>query len=204
MALRAARRIFVSSSHAFFPRRALAPLGRRFATDADSHNDFAPKSKISGDAELIAQLSKVTVVGRWIKHNKQNAKCRLSVSQIVKDHKVVLFMKGTPEQPMCGFSAKVVKLLHMNGESKEPLFNTRGPYRDPTGAHKMQVPRSMLLTSYRTRRYGALSKSSLAGQRSRNCTSTATSLAVVTLRRKCTTAGSWGSFCSRVARRWVA
>ena len=24
-------------------------------------------------------------------------------------------MKGTPEQPMCGFSAKVVKLLHING-----------------------------------------------------------------------------------------
>jgi monothiol glutaredoxin len=29
-------------------------------------------------------------------------------------HRIVLFMKGTAEQPMCGFSAKVVKILAMN------------------------------------------------------------------------------------------
>lgn len=29
----------------------------------------------------------------------------------IKTNKVVIFMKGTPEQPMCGFSARTVEIL---------------------------------------------------------------------------------------------
>ena len=36
---------------------------------------------------------------------------------LVKNNDVVLFMKGTAEQPMCGFSARVVAIL-MNHEVK--------------------------------------------------------------------------------------
>ena len=35
--------------------------------------------------------------------------------QIVKGNKVVLFMKGTPQQPMCGFSGQVVRILNHHG-----------------------------------------------------------------------------------------
>eukprot|EP01138_Halocafeteria_seosinensis_P002033 gb/GECG01002082.1/.p1 GENE.gb/GECG01002082.1/~~gb/GECG01002082.1/.p1 ORF type:complete len:158 (+),score=17.39 gb/GECG01002082.1/:1-474(+) len=35
--------------------------------------------------------------------------------QLVKSYPAFLFMKGTPEQPMCGFSAQVVKALHDEG-----------------------------------------------------------------------------------------
>lgn len=38
-----------------------------------------------------------------------------TVERIKKDissHKIVLFMKGTPEQPQCGFSAQAVKALN--------------------------------------------------------------------------------------------
>jgi monothiol glutaredoxin len=34
---------------------------------------------------------------------------------LVKDKKVVLFMKGDPSAPMCGFSRLVVQILHMHG-----------------------------------------------------------------------------------------
>lgn len=34
-----------------------------------------------------------------------------SIAQTIKDHAVVLFMKGTPAAPLCGFSAQVVKIL---------------------------------------------------------------------------------------------
>jgi monothiol glutaredoxin len=34
------------------------------------------------------------------------------ISQILHQHPVVLFMKGTPDQPRCGFSARVVDVLH--------------------------------------------------------------------------------------------
>jgi monothiol glutaredoxin len=33
------------------------------------------------------------------------------ISQTVTEHPVVVFMKGTPEQPRCGFSALVVQIL---------------------------------------------------------------------------------------------
>ena len=33
------------------------------------------------------------------------------ISKAVTDHPVVLFMKGEPEQPRCGFSAVVVQIL---------------------------------------------------------------------------------------------
>ena len=34
------------------------------------------------------------------------------IADTVKDHQVVLFMKGVPEQPQCGFSATVVSILN--------------------------------------------------------------------------------------------
>lgn len=34
-----------------------------------------------------------------------------TISNIVNNHKVVLFMKGTPQFPQCGFSAKAVQIL---------------------------------------------------------------------------------------------
>ena len=33
------------------------------------------------------------------------------IENTVKNNKVMLFIKGTPEEPMCGFSAKVVGIL---------------------------------------------------------------------------------------------
>lgn len=37
------------------------------------------------------------------------------IEQHIKDNKVFLFMKGTPEEPMCGFSAQVVQVLKHHG-----------------------------------------------------------------------------------------
>ena len=33
----------------------------------------------------------------------------------IESHPIVLYMKGTPEQPMCGFSAQVVAALKSHG-----------------------------------------------------------------------------------------
>ena len=35
------------------------------------------------------------------------------IKKIIEDNKVVLFMKGTPKMPMCGFSAAVVSILNI-------------------------------------------------------------------------------------------
>lgn len=36
---------------------------------------------------------------------------REAISGAIADNEVILFMKGTPEQPMCGFSARTVAIL---------------------------------------------------------------------------------------------
>jgi monothiol glutaredoxin len=36
---------------------------------------------------------------------------REAIAQAIEEHKVILFMKGTPEAPACGFSARTVAIL---------------------------------------------------------------------------------------------
>jgi Glutaredoxin len=60
----------------------------------DSHSDFAPQRK--------------TVV-------TDEAKAIELIQQHVKENPVMLYMKGKPAQPMCGFSAKVVQMLNDEG-----------------------------------------------------------------------------------------
>jgi len=40
---------------------------------------------------------------------------RDSIQQAIADNPVILFMKGTPDQPMCGFSARTVGILQTVG-----------------------------------------------------------------------------------------
>ena len=58
---------------------------------ADSHPDFKPQTKVAedaSDAELLKQIE------GW-----------------VKDNKIVLFMKGSQQAPLCGYSRFVVEVL---------------------------------------------------------------------------------------------
>lgn len=45
----------------------------------------------------------------------QNSGSKEHIDGLVKDGKVVLFMKGTPDAPMCGFSRLAVQCLQMHG-----------------------------------------------------------------------------------------
>ena len=38
-----------------------------------------------------------------------------TIREQVQKHRVVLYMKGSPQQPMCGFSATATQLLKMSG-----------------------------------------------------------------------------------------
>ena len=40
---------------------------------------------------------------------------RTAIEQAIEEHEVILFMKGTPEQPRCGFSARTVAALESVG-----------------------------------------------------------------------------------------
>ena len=43
------------------------------------------------------------------------AQLREQIQQAIADNQVILFMKGTPEQPRCGFSARTVAALEATG-----------------------------------------------------------------------------------------
>ncbi len=43
------------------------------------------------------------------------------ISQVIKEHKIILFMKGDKEMPMCGFSSHVVGILQSYGVEFETV-----------------------------------------------------------------------------------
>ncbi|XP_056150391.1 glutaredoxin-related protein 5, mitochondrial [Lampris incognitus] len=45
------------------------------------------------------------------------------LGEMVKKNKVVVFIKGTPAQPMCGFSNAVVQILRMHGVDEYAAYN---------------------------------------------------------------------------------
>ncbi|MBN3323560.1 GLRX5 protein, partial [Atractosteus spatula] len=47
----------------------------------------------------------------------------VELGELVKKDKVVVFMKGTPAQPMCGFSNAVVQILRMHGVDEYASYN---------------------------------------------------------------------------------
>jgi monothiol glutaredoxin len=47
----------------------------------------------------------------------------LEVEKLVKQNEVVIYMKGSPEFPMCGFSARAVAVLKAAGVGKIASFD---------------------------------------------------------------------------------
>jgi monothiol glutaredoxin len=45
----------------------------------------------------------------------ENNEVRAAIAQAIAEHRVILFMKGNPEAPACGFSARTVAALQSAG-----------------------------------------------------------------------------------------
>ena len=58
---------------------------------------------------------------RLITYRLLSTEARAKIASAVKADPVVLFMKGTPEQPQCGFSRAVVQILDLHGVPGEKL-----------------------------------------------------------------------------------
>lgn len=52
-----------------------------------------------------------------------NEDIRNRIDEMVKGHKVVLFMKGSPHMPMCGFSASAVETLRSAGATEVAAYD---------------------------------------------------------------------------------
>jgi len=74
--------------------RGLLPASIRVRRFTDSHDDFKPKK-----TEVASEMRDVLVL----------------IEKQVKEHDIMLFMKGTPSQPQCGFSLQTVRVLNAVG-----------------------------------------------------------------------------------------
>lgn len=64
-------------------------------------SDFEPLPMSSSEATATAPAAA----------NEQTDPIRDAIAQAIDEHRVILFMKGTPEAPACGFSARTVAAL---------------------------------------------------------------------------------------------
>ncbi len=86
------RSLATNSASRRFACQSSKAFSTRFFSN-DSHDDFAPKRKeISDDDEALK-----------------------IIKEHVESNRIMLYMKGNPSMPMCGFSATVVKVLQDEG-----------------------------------------------------------------------------------------
>ena len=93
--LRALNRVPISVARAV---SACVPLARVPAVFFSSHPDFEPRVKAPASAPAGGKEADTA-----------------RVKGLLAANPVVLFMKGSPSQPQCGFSAQAVRLLQANG-----------------------------------------------------------------------------------------
>ena len=64
-----------------------------------------------------------------------NPELKQQVEDVLKDNRVLLFMKGTPEMPRCGFSMRVVGVLEQMGTEYGAIdvLPILDPLREVTG-----------------------------------------------------------------------
>ncbi|GAW80773.1 1-cys-glutaredoxin-like protein-1 [Plasmodium gonderi] len=73
-----------------------------FSASCEDKKNGIPESKMRNDVDDFKDFEKSDVY--------QTLKTK--IKEILENEKIVLFMKGTPENPLCGFSANVVKILN--------------------------------------------------------------------------------------------
>jgi monothiol glutaredoxin len=87
----------------------------RLAHDAAVIDDQARKSSISLGMQRVSGYIYMQQAGSRAVANGAARGCKMSIEQFieneVKSNDVVLFMKGTPQFPQCGFSGQVVQIL---------------------------------------------------------------------------------------------
>lgn len=105
-----------------------SPLARCLRLETDSKASQALRGALSGlrpgatysSANLTARISRSLQQARLLSQEVRNA-----IDKAVASAPVVLFMKGTPETPQCGFSRTSIQILGLQGvdPAKFTAFN---------------------------------------------------------------------------------
>jgi monothiol glutaredoxin len=66
---------------------------------------------MSSQPESLPMMSSTAEPSAAPAPGEQTNPIREAISEAISEHKVILFMKGTPDAPACGFSARTVAIL---------------------------------------------------------------------------------------------
>jgi monothiol glutaredoxin len=66
---------------------------------------------MSSQPEPLPMMSSTAEPSAAAAPGEQANPIREAISEAISEHKVILFMKGTPDAPACGFSARTVAIL---------------------------------------------------------------------------------------------
>lgn len=122
----------------FFRKMAAINASRNFINSCLRRNFSSKAVSISSNCNVFNQASSnlilanklastcmsMKIIGRPLSfsntvHNQKSTEpdtgSKDHIEGLVKKNKVVVFMKGVPDQPMCGFSNAVVQILRMHG-----------------------------------------------------------------------------------------
>ena len=89
-------------------KKRLPIFGRRFGS-SDSKPQSPAQSPVSQAAEPSPKVEEPMSV-------RGENPVQEFLAEYVKEHKIVLFMKGSPTQPLCGFSANAAGILSSYGK----------------------------------------------------------------------------------------
>lgn len=122
------------------------------------------------------------------------------IKKLLDNNKVVVFMKGVPEAPKCGFSNAVVQILRMHGVS----YDSHNVLEDETLRQgKWQSHAKRPLDSQTLQ----VSKTTRSGPRSRRCSSRETLWVAAISCFKCTRTETWSKSSRRLgfeAHSWTS
>ncbi|GAB0497472.1 hypothetical protein MMPV_008805 [Pyropia vietnamensis] len=95
----------------------VAPAGTAGAEAAATPNGVAPPSGVapSGGDVPVAASAVVSTPATAVADNDDDAGLQTRLAALVRRSPVMLFMKGTPDSPRCGFSRQIVGLLRDTG-----------------------------------------------------------------------------------------
>ncbi|KRZ79292.1 Plasminogen [Trichinella papuae] len=100
------------------PQKPVFPSNQKYPPAVQKYIDSLP-SGTQGTVEYAVTQNGVTTVtyyhfSKTLLYNCFSSMSRTDVEKLVNSNKVVVFMKGIPEQPLCGFSNLVVQILKMH------------------------------------------------------------------------------------------
>ncbi len=85
--------------------------------------------KLVGGLDVAKELLESgELTAMWPPGSRKPASLEARIKALIEQRRVMLFMKGDPEAPQCGFSARMVELLRANGFDDFGSFNV---FADP-------------------------------------------------------------------------